>query len=345
MTRRQDARHDHHRLPRRRQDDSGPPRACPCWRAADRGDRQRVRRTRHRRRDCCAVAASPGCEDDDIIELANGCLCCTVADDFVPTIEALLDAPAPPEHILIETSGLALPKPLLKAFGWPAMRSRVTVDGVIAVVDGPAVAAGRFADDPEAVAGNARRTRRSITTIRWPKCTRTSCSRRYGGAEQDRSAGRRCASHGCARTSARLPRAVKWSRRAKAGSTRPCCSGWRRRPRTIWRRVRRTTTRRTARTSTTISRVSWCRCRRSTRRSRPVARLRGAAATSHDILRIKGFRRRARQADAAGGAGRGRALSAAFRSALGAGRGRRGQLVVIGERGLDRAAIAAAIAG
>ena len=93
-----------------------------------------------------------GCADEDIIELANGCLCCTVADEFLPTMEALLDRPNPPEHILIETSGLALPKPLLKAFGWPPMRSRVTVDGVIAVVDGPAVAAGRFADDPEAVA-------------------------------------------------------------------------------------------------------------------------------------------------------------------------------------------------
>ena len=94
----------------------------------------------------------PGCEEEDIIELANGCLCCTVADDFVPTMQALLDRPQPPEHILIETSGLALPKPLLKAFAWPAIRSRVTVDGVIAVVDGPAVAAGRFADDPAAVA-------------------------------------------------------------------------------------------------------------------------------------------------------------------------------------------------
>jgi len=93
-----------------------------------------------------------GCTEDDIVELANGCLCCTVADDFVPTMEALLDRPNPPEHILIETSGLALPKPLLKAFGWPAIRSRVTVDGVITVVDGPAVAAGRFADDPARVA-------------------------------------------------------------------------------------------------------------------------------------------------------------------------------------------------
>lgn len=94
----------------------------------------------------------PGCDDENIIELANGCLCCTVADDFVPTMESLLARESPPEHILIETSGLALPKPLLKAFGWPAVRSRITVDGVIAVVDGPAVAAGRFADDPDAVA-------------------------------------------------------------------------------------------------------------------------------------------------------------------------------------------------
>jgi cobalamin biosynthesis protein CobW len=94
----------------------------------------------------------PGCRDEDIVELANGCLCCTVADDFLPTMEALINRAEPPEHIVIETSGLALPKPLLKAFSWPAIRARVTVDGVLAVVDGPAVAAGRFADDPEAVA-------------------------------------------------------------------------------------------------------------------------------------------------------------------------------------------------
>ncbi|MHB1872718.1 MAG: cobalamin biosynthesis protein CobW [Steroidobacteraceae bacterium] len=92
------------------------------------------------------------CAKVEIVELANGCICCTVADDLVPTIDALMALPQPPEHILIETSGLALPKPLLKAFGWPSVRSRLTVDGVIAVIDGPAVAAGRFADDPLAVA-------------------------------------------------------------------------------------------------------------------------------------------------------------------------------------------------
>jgi cobalamin biosynthesis protein CobW len=93
-----------------------------------------------------------GCTQDDIVELPNGCICCTVADDFVPALNTLLDRPNPPEHILIETSGLALPKPLVNAFNWPAIRSRVTVDGVVAVVDGPAVAAGAFADDAEALA-------------------------------------------------------------------------------------------------------------------------------------------------------------------------------------------------
>jgi cobalamin biosynthesis protein CobW len=92
------------------------------------------------------------CRDDAIIELANGCICCTVADDFIPAIEKLLALDPPPEHIIIETSGLALPKPLVKAFDWPDVRRRLTVDGVIAVVDGAAVAAGRFADDPAKLA-------------------------------------------------------------------------------------------------------------------------------------------------------------------------------------------------
>ena len=92
------------------------------------------------------------CRDDDIVELANGCLCCTVAEDFLPTMEKLLDRPDPPEHVVIETSGLALPKPLLRAFNWPTIRTRMTVDGVVTVIDAPAVAAGRFADDPDAVA-------------------------------------------------------------------------------------------------------------------------------------------------------------------------------------------------
>ncbi|RUM26763.1 cobalamin biosynthesis protein CobW [Rhizobium vallis] len=95
------------------------------------------------------------CTEDDIIELTNGCICCTVADDFIPTMTKLLEREQRLDHIVIETSGLALPQPLVAAFNWPDIRSEVTVDGVITVVDSAAVAAGRFADDHDAV--DARR--------------------------------------------------------------------------------------------------------------------------------------------------------------------------------------------
>ena len=98
-------------------------------------------------RELLAGCGIESCKDDDIIELANGCICCTVADDFLPVMENLINRADPPDHIVIETSGLALPKPLIKAFHWPEVRARVTVDGVIAVVDGPAFASGAFDED------------------------------------------------------------------------------------------------------------------------------------------------------------------------------------------------------
>lgn len=95
------------------------------------------------------------CSEDDVVELANGCICCTVAEDFLPALEKLLDRKDPPDHILIETSGLALPKPLVQAFNWPEIKARVTVDGVVAVIDTLALAQGRFADTtPELVHDN-----------------------------------------------------------------------------------------------------------------------------------------------------------------------------------------------
>ncbi|MFZ0425021.1 MAG: cobalamin biosynthesis protein CobW [Xanthobacteraceae bacterium] len=95
----------------------------------------------------CGNAA---CPEENIVELANGCLCCTVADEFVPALDAIL-AKGGIEHIVIETSGLALPKPLVQAFHWPAIKSRVTVDGVVVVVDGAALADGRVAQDLDAL--------------------------------------------------------------------------------------------------------------------------------------------------------------------------------------------------
>ena len=91
------------------------------------------------------------CGEDDIVELANGCICCTVADDFLPTMQVLLDRETPPDHIVIETSGLALPKPLVQAFNWPEVRTRVTVDGVVTLVDADAVSQGRFVHDEAAL--------------------------------------------------------------------------------------------------------------------------------------------------------------------------------------------------
>ncbi|MEM9388733.1 MAG: cobalamin biosynthesis protein CobW [Pseudomonadota bacterium] len=110
-----------------------------------------------------------GCEEDDmagvtggasaeageqrgtLYELANGCLCCTVQEEFFPVMRELVERRDAIDHILIETSGLALPKPLVQAFNWPEIRNACTVDAVITVVDTPAVADGRFAAKPEAI--------------------------------------------------------------------------------------------------------------------------------------------------------------------------------------------------
>ena len=148
--------------------------------------------------------------EEIIVELANGCICCTVADDFAARHDGAAGARPKPDHIVIETSGLALPKPLVKAFDWPEMRTRLTVDGVIAVVDAAAVAEGRFADDPEALA--AQRGRRSVARSRQSargSLRGPAALRRSGGAQQGRSrpAGRLdAASRRDRRT---VPRAVK----------------------------------------------------------------------------------------------------------------------------------------
>jgi cobalamin biosynthesis protein CobW len=101
----------------------------------------------------CGVA---GCAEAEITELANGCICCTVAEDFIPAMQAILSRDPRPDHIVIETSGLALPQPLVRAFNWPEIAAEVTVDGVITVVDAAALAAGRLAADEAAVEASRR---------------------------------------------------------------------------------------------------------------------------------------------------------------------------------------------
>ncbi|MGG6296168.1 cobalamin biosynthesis protein CobW [Leptolyngbya sp. AN02str] len=105
-------------------------------------------------RSCQVCDDDPGTEgrvvtptQPEIVELTNGCLCCTVQEEFLPTMLELLKRRDSLDCILIETSGLALPKPLVKAFRWPEIRNAATVDGVVTVVDCEAVARGTLAAD------------------------------------------------------------------------------------------------------------------------------------------------------------------------------------------------------
>ncbi|MFT3931079.1 MAG: cobalamin biosynthesis protein CobW [Spongiibacteraceae bacterium] len=101
-----------------------------------------------------------GCEEQEsagkLYELANGCLCCTVQEEFFPVMQQLAERRDQIDHLLIETSGLALPKPLVQAFNWPEIKSAFTVDAVVTVVDAPATAEGQFAENPDAVDAQRR---------------------------------------------------------------------------------------------------------------------------------------------------------------------------------------------
>ncbi len=103
----------------------------------------------------CQVCDEEDNAADNIVELTNGCLCCTVQEEFLPTMQKLLLRKDKLDCILIETSGLALPKPLIQAFRWPEIRTGATVDGVITVVDCEAVSTGTLASDLTAL--NAQR--------------------------------------------------------------------------------------------------------------------------------------------------------------------------------------------
>lgn len=102
-------------------------------------------------RDLLKGCGDEACTEDDMIELSNGCICCTVADDFIPTMTALIEREDKPDHIIIETSGLALPQPLVRAFNWPEIKTAVTIDGVVTMVDAAALAEGRFSANEAAL--------------------------------------------------------------------------------------------------------------------------------------------------------------------------------------------------
>ena len=281
-----------------------------------------------------------------MIELANGCICCTVADDFLPAMRTILARDPAPDHIVIETSGLALPKPLVRAFDWPEVRNRVTVDGVLVVADAAAVLAGRFAADPDAVQAAARgrpgaRPRDSPLEELFEEQLGCADLVLVNKADRVADADRAAVE---ARSAPSCGPACGWSGPATAGSIPPWRWAWASAPRTTSPAAPRTTT--TARSmGTTISRASSLELP-------PVAdpETAGEAACAppprprHPAG--QGLPRGRRQADAARGAGAWASASSATTTGPGGpDEAPAGELVVIGLRGLEHEAIRAVMTG
>lgn len=106
----------------------------------------------------CGIGCDENGQEQEgaLYELANGCMCCTVQEEFFPVMKQLAALRGRIDAVLIETSGLALPKPLVQAFQWPEIASVFTVDAVVTVVDTPATDAGQFASNAQAVDAQRR---------------------------------------------------------------------------------------------------------------------------------------------------------------------------------------------
>jgi G3E family GTPase len=73
--------------------------------------------------------------EGDMINLANGCICCTIRGDLLEAAVRLLRRDDPPEYIIIETSGVSDPASVATTFMLPELRNLVTVDSILTVVD------------------------------------------------------------------------------------------------------------------------------------------------------------------------------------------------------------------
>ncbi len=287
----------------------------------------------------CGMAA---CCEDDIVELANGCICCTVAEDFLPTLQGILERGEAPDHIVIETSGLALPQPLVQAFNWPEVKSRVSVDGVIVVIDAAAVAAGRFAEDPAAVAAQraADPSLGNDNPLEEVFADQLACADLVILNKSDLlDAAARAATR--AAIAARLRPAVKLIEAEHGRIAPPLLLG-------LGAAAEEDLANRPSHLDAAGEHdhddfESFVVERGPVADTAGFLRKLAAAATAHDILRLKGFLavpgKELRQVVQGVGA----RLDHYFDRPWGADEARRSRLVVIGRKGLDRAAIAAAL--
>jgi cobalamin biosynthesis protein CobW len=89
----------------------------------------------------------------EVYDLPNGCICCTVQDDFLPVMKRLQERKGQIDHVIIETSGLALPTPVMHALSWPEIRNDFQLDAVLTVVDAPLLLDGEL-EDGRAIPGS-----------------------------------------------------------------------------------------------------------------------------------------------------------------------------------------------
>ncbi|MEY3024731.1 MAG: hypothetical protein RJA16_1557 [Planctomycetota bacterium] len=87
--------------------------------------------------------------DRDMMELSNGCICCSMNDGLIAALERLLAREAPFDYLVIETTGIADPVPVATTFMRPEFAPRMRVDSILSLADAEHFALDRF-EDPAA---------------------------------------------------------------------------------------------------------------------------------------------------------------------------------------------------
>lgn len=73
--------------------------------------------------------------DDDIVELNNGCICCTINEDLVKTVHKILERKEKLDYLIVETTGVADPVPVAVTFLSTELRGKTRIDSIITMVD------------------------------------------------------------------------------------------------------------------------------------------------------------------------------------------------------------------
>ena len=73
--------------------------------------------------------------DEDMVELSNGCICCSINDELMEAVERVIERPEPLDYIVVETTGLADPLPVAMTFLGSELRDQTRLDSIITLID------------------------------------------------------------------------------------------------------------------------------------------------------------------------------------------------------------------